>query len=272
MDQAAISFAAAMGQLEAAFTDPSGRSHPLPHRLPITARLERLMRDAVDLIRCDLVMEIGAHEAAFSCEMKAAHPDLEVIAVEANPRVVERYRKAVTARGIAYLNLAVDAAPGEVSLFIPEVIAGRDMPHVNRMASLKQVQNPNSVMTEITVEAVTLDSLTAEIPCSRACLWVDVEGAVDRIILGGSDTLRRTALFYCEVESGAVWKDQQLAGTIAAMMQAAGFTPVARDCQKWHQHNVLYVRHDLLATQGLANLTTAYCAEALALFALPAAG
>ena len=271
MGSSDLPFESILTDLERAFSDPATKTTPLSQRMPVTARLEEMLHGAIALIGPDLVVEIGAHEAGFSRAMKAAHPATPVIAIEANPRVFERYKKDVSACGVAYLNLAVDAAAGQVSLFIPEVIAGREMPHINRMASLKQVQNPNSVMTEIIVEAVTLDSLTVGIPCARACLWVDVEGAVDRIIQGGATTLRRTALFYCEVESGAVWKDQQLAGSIAAMMTAAGFSPIARDCQKWHQYNVLYARNDLLATPGLADLVLDYRAAALSLFATPAA-
>jgi hypothetical protein len=80
------SFAPLLSDLQAVFDDPATRSYPLSRRTPVTEALEHMLYEAIDLIKPDTFLEIGAYEAKFSRDMKAAYPNAEVLALEANPR------------------------------------------------------------------------------------------------------------------------------------------------------------------------------------------
>lgn len=258
-------FAQRMSQLSEAFDDPGMRQKPLNERAPITEALERDLYQLIDLTAADGFIEIGAYEAAFSQDMKKKYPTADVVAVEANPRVYATFSEKVTRSGVRYVAKAVGETPGMATFHIPEVIAGSRMPYAGRMGSLHQVGLRDSETTSVDVEVTTLDQLSEDVSGSRLCLWVDVEGALSQVLAGGSSTLQRTAVLYCETETSTVWKGQTLAKDVTAALRDKGFVPIARDCQKWFQHNLLCVRADLLDAP-IDALAQRFCDEALALF------
>lgn len=252
--------------LDRRFSDVSTKSLAVSERTPITTLLENLLNELIDEIKPDLFLEIGAHEASFSRKMKQNFKDVPVIAIEANPRVVEHYAERVKGEGIEYLNMAIGDSNGDVSLFIPEEIAGKKLPHVSRMASLNQLNQDNSRMTELKVAVKTLDQVTEGFNQTRACMWVDVEGAADKVFSSGSQTLGNTALIYCELENSAVWADQVLADGVSEMLESAGFVVVARDCQKWFQYNAIFLNKSFAANCRIEELIDEYCCSALRTF------
>lgn len=259
-------FPRSMATLGSAFDTVEKRKLPLSVRTPVTAALERLLYRVIEEARPDAFVEIGAYEAAFSRDMKTAYPDAEVLAVEANPRVFELFEGRAAAAGIGYVHKAVGEHPGVASFFIPEIVAGTRMPFAGRMGSLHQVAARDSELTEVQVEVTTLDALAEALPGESLCLWIDVEGAVDQVLRGGRRAVERAKILYCEVESAPFWKDQALADAVMAQATEAGFVPIARDCQKWFQYNVLFVKRELLEIPVYEQLVTRYVDEALALF------
>jgi FkbM family methyltransferase len=234
-----------MESLDLGFDSPDDRSKPLSEREPITSELERLLKRFICHIRPELFVEIGAYEASFSVEMKDKFPDVPVIAIEANPRVYEKFSRKLYGTGVDYLNLAIDKEGGFKSFYIPEKIAGNDMPFAGRMGSLREVGLRDSQTTQVTVISETLDSLLKDRVESNMCLWIDVEGAAERVISSAQKTLERTSIVYVELESSPVWKDQALDDEVSLFLKSSGFIPVARDCQKWFQKNVLFVSRSL---------------------------
>jgi len=198
-------------------------------RAEVTGLLEKTLYDIVGIVEPGMFVEVGAFDASFSCRMKARYPDARCLALEANPRVFERFRDEIQAKGVDYMLLAAAAESGNVDLYIPEVIAGNARPHVNRMASLNQIRAKNSTMVKTSVPAITLDKLLAPTSPERLCMWVDVEGAIDKVLEGAQRTLERTDVIYCEIEERQVWKDQVLAPAILTKLEMSGFVMVARD-------------------------------------------
>lgn len=73
-------------------------------------------------------------------------------------------------------------------------------------------------------------------------LWVDVEGAAERVLTGALQVLRRTLALFVECENFRFWRDGSTPGGIASLLFQAGFVPVARDREYGdHQFNVLFV-------------------------------
>ncbi len=218
---------------------------PRGDRAQVTAALEETLDQLVATLLPDLFLEVGAFEAAFSKRMKAAYPEIRAIALEANPRVYESFAKQASAAGVEYLHLAADARSGEARFFIPEVVAGQPKPKVSRMGSLNEIGIGGSEMTEVTVRAIALDELVASVSAERICMWIDVEGAADKVLSGAAKTLAKTAMIYCEIENRPMWKDGANAGEVIGHIRDAGFFMAARDFQTPLQFNALFLRNDL---------------------------
>jgi FkbM family methyltransferase len=222
----------------------ASRSSPVGRR--------RLQRRFVDYFRwlCGqvdpaVVLEIGAHEAAFSRWAREALPRARVQAFEANPHVHERYAAEVSAEGVDYLHLAIGPHTGEIELNLPLEIAGETRTLDSHMASLEVHRQTGDSVT-VTVPSARLDdqvSLTGE---ERAVAWVDVEGANEAVLRSGPAVLDRLDALHIEVERRPTWEGQWLDTDVAHHLAGHGLVPVARDLQKPQQYNVVYVRAELV--------------------------
>ena len=255
-----------MSRLTEAFDKIETRDKPLVERAPITASLEAYLEHVIATIMPDFFLEVGAFEASFSRMMKSRYPEALVYAIEANPRVHQHFREEVEASGVNYIHMAADSKEGEVTFFIPEVIAGNKMPYTGRMGSLHEVNLRASESSTVTVNALPIDDLIASVKSDSICMWLDVEGALKRVLDGASITLSRTSILYCELESSPVWKDQSLSPEIVNILANAGLFPIARDCQKWFQHNIIFIRSDLLDNEFLAASAKEYADKAIQIF------
>jgi len=242
-----------VSDLDLLFDDPATRAKPLAERQPITDMLEDLLERIIAVVEPDLFLEVGAFEAAFSRRMKKAYPTRTVIAMEANPRVHQNFRGELCDTGIEYLNLAASATKGDVDIFIPTVIAGKEMPRIGRMGSLLEVGLRDSTTEKVRVASERVDNVLASLIFERACLWVDVEGFADQVLSGAPDSLTKSSILYVELESSPVWQGQTLARDIIERLEEFGFVRAARDCQKWFQYNALFLKKDNLENHEIIN-------------------
>jgi FkbM family methyltransferase len=247
----AAGFRGIIHRLEATFGMDGASRLTRDQRAGVTSLLEAALDDVIDIVAPGMFLEVGAFDAAFSRRMKARYPDATCIALEANPRVFERFRAEVQVTGVDYVHVAAAAGSGKVGFFIPEVIAGHAQPHVSRMGSLNQISAKNSAMTEVTVPALAIDELLGNATDNRLCMWMDVEGAIDKVLDGAVRILQRTALIYCEIEERQIWEDQPLASDVIARLEAAGFILAARDFQTPVQFNALLIRADQLGADRI---------------------
>lgn len=231
-----------------ALRNVAGGKHP---RVDITAKLEETFDKLIGVCLPDFFVEVGAFEASFSRRMANLYPQSKVIAFEANPRVFNKFSSSFLETRVDYRFNAVSDSIGEVSIHIPEIVAGNEMPYENRMASLNEIDIDNSKTKVEFVPSVTLDSIISD-EFYHAAIWIDVEGAADKILDGARKTLSRTSLILCELENRSVWKDGANCNTIIKELKKEGFTPVLRDCQREFQFNVIFIRNSLLNIDSVA--------------------
>jgi len=251
---------------DAAFDDPAHRAISPKMRQPLTRAIESLFDDLIDLLGPETIVEVGAFEAAFALRAKSRHPDADVVALEANPRVHAHFADRLKDSGVDYRHLAAGTEARDATIHIPEVIANTAMPHVGRMGSLHVVGLRDSRTVAVIVPMLPLDEI---IPGARApiALWIDVEGAAAEVMDGAAATLAATDLLICEVESSPVWQGQTLDRAVRERLAQAGFILAARDCQKWFQYNAVFARPALLKRDGATERIDDYRREALDIWA-----
>ncbi len=206
----------------------------------------------------DLFLEVGAHDGQRAVRAKAEMPICRSIALEANPRIYERYSTAFdfAASGVTYRNLAAAGVIGEV-----EFHAQREQEGAPTGDSSLLPRKPNSTVAAresecMTIQAVTLDSLSTT--AKRVVAWVDVEGATGLVLDGSSKTLPKVKVLKVEVEEEEFWMGQQLAAKVLARLMLAGLTPIARDLGSPVQFNLLLVSDDVLGRKGVPRLIDNY--------------
>jgi FkbM family methyltransferase len=188
--------------------------------------------------------------------VRGTAPGSEVHAFEANPQIHAKHRERLQAQGVQYWNLAITDHVGDVVLYAPRTlsrayIGGEVVPasivegeDTGKTSLLRR--NEEATYAEFKVEATTLDAFAdAHLPDWRhraIFLWVDVEGAGDRVFAGGKRLLSRTRAIFLETEGFEFWKDQADCGAIVSQLLRAGFLPVARDREYGDkQFNILFV-------------------------------
>lgn len=200
-----------------------------------------LMRSA-DLTKC---IEIGAYEASFSRVCKNEFPDTKVIAYEANPYVYERFGDNLQKGGVDYRFACVAGENGKQTFTVPKDFRGSERNMDNQMASL--MTNIHTEENEtFDVDSVRLDDDIDLQDNDKLALWVDVEGATKYVFSGALKSLEKTPLIYIEVESRPIWDGQWLDTDVYQFLSARGFVPVARDSQRIHQFNYIYINSNLL--------------------------
>lgn len=146
------------------------------------------------MVRCaqtwpGVVLDIGANTGFYSLLTTAAHPQVEVIAFEPDPRVVARLTRNVAANDrqdvIEIKPLALSNAAGEAALYIPLQAHGL----VETSSSLQH----DFKTSHSGVERVAISTLDAEVPdtVDVELIKIDVEGHELEVLEGALQTLAR---------------------------------------------------------------------------------
>ena len=188
------------------------------------------------------IFEIGANEASFSSSIKN---DLEInaFAFEANPLVFARNSQRLIADGVIYLNKCISNNNGFKEFHVPLDDSGDEKDTMGSILKDSKSKSFNNYL----IQSVTLDDFVqqAAIDYSQSCIWIDVEGAADEIISGGSAVLSQASLVFIELEKIKRWEGQSLDVDIIKILSAHGLVPVFRDIQRPWQYNCLFVREDI---------------------------
>jgi FkbM family methyltransferase len=133
------------------------------------------------LINPDISIEIGAHDADFSKEMKSFGVD--IFAFEASPYVYNRFKNDM--EEINYINKAVsdknENIKFEIQMDVDPSIAGNN--------SIKN-RNEKKDYSYIEIESVSVDEYFKDINFSNGALWIDVEGASREVLFGAKERLK----------------------------------------------------------------------------------
>ncbi len=205
--------------------------------------LDDLFFELVTIAQPDLFIEAGAFEASTSLHVAETIPGCDVIAFEANP---ENHRHFTAAedyerRGVTYLNLALTDTPGPITFYVESKEGSAVVGYSSTLARTQDVEGPAK---PITVEGVRIDDRTPE--AERVAMWVDVEGATDKVLAGATKRLGACEVLKVEVEEAEFWEGQALSIDILSQLLAAGMMPVARDIETASQYNVLFASPRLL--------------------------
>jgi len=205
--------------------------------------------DLVTAIKPELVAEIGAFDASFSRDIKRRLPNTHAIAFEANPYNYEAFAPDAAAAGVEYVHAAVSDAVGSVTFNIIASYGDQKFTRVKGVDSLLQRTAAGVTYEQVTVPATTADVVLghSRFATGSVCLWIDVEGAVEKVLRGATQTLHKAKSIMVEVEDYAQWEGQWLSANVDAMLAEYGFSPIARDFEYEHQYNVVYVTADVMS-------------------------
>jgi FkbM family methyltransferase len=239
-------------QLPKLFERPKIRTTPdaSPQRLAVSAQLRTAFFDIVTALRPDLCVEVGAFEATFSRAIKIQLPQARVVAFEANPHLFEYYRDQCTRDNVEveYLWTAISDSVGELDFLIPTSIGGRPKRLDNSMGSLMFHQLPPAENATVRVPATSLDVFFGPPGEARSVAWIDVEGAVAKVIDGGTQFFKNTLAVFCEVETRQTWSGQLVDAQLFERFLDFDLVPVLRDCERSWQYNVILLRQDAVGT------------------------
>jgi len=225
-------------------------------------RLTSLLWDVLGRLRPTVFFDIGAFDGACAVAAKQRFPRLLVYSFEANPEIFALNKANVSAAGVTYLNRAVSDSVGSVKMYAPRtlsryydkgvVLPGQiNEPKTTGKTSLL-LRNEDAVYEEFNVDATTLDAFLVDegfdVAEQRMVLWIDVEGAADKVLQGAEKALASSVAVLIEVENFEFWKEQKDSAYITRELIAKGFVPVARDREYGdHQFNILFVKAALIS-------------------------
>ncbi len=220
-------------------------------------RLTSLLWDVLEPLRPTVFFDIGAFDGVIAVAAKQRFPRLLVYSFEANPEIFALHNSTVSAAGVTYRNRALSDSVGSVKMYAPRtlsryydkgvVLPGQiNEPKTTGKTSLL-LRNEDAVYQEFSVDATTLDAFLVEegfdVAEQRMVLWIDVEGAADKVLRGAEKALASSVAVLIEVENFEFWKEQKDSAYITRELIAKGFVPVARDREYGdHQFNILFVK------------------------------
>ncbi|MBS0564813.1 MAG: FkbM family methyltransferase [Proteobacteria bacterium] len=212
--------------------------------------LQQLFYGLQKVLKPQAVLEIGAYRAEFSVRM--ARAGIEAHAFEANPYNHGKFADEIAATGypVRYQNCAMSDRDGEVSFEIKRRVNGVEVSPGARNNSLMR-RAPD--FGEVEYETVTVPSVRLATYLARHGLagrtfsaWIDVEGALGRVMAGFGGALANCLSLIVEVEEIPYWDGQMLYAQAMAAFRGEGFLPVARDFESRFQHNIVFLRAPLL--------------------------
>lgn len=228
-------------------------------RMASVEALEGLFFELVSKFAPPVFIEAGAKDPLVSRRVRRLlGAGASVVAFEANPYTFERFTKKQdhAALGVDYRNIALATHPGEVTFNVRRREDG--VPHADGQGSLLKHESYEPGHIEVSVNATTLDHVLDEFNFAEFLLWVDVEGALREVLSGATSALEHAQAIFIEVEDQQVWGGQWLAPRVQEFLLEAGLVPVARDFQSDYQHNLVFVRMDLLDSPHLISAMRNY--------------
>lgn len=212
--------------------------------LETNALHEKMFMDFVcRIIKPDLFLEIGAHEAAASKRVASNLPDCKCYAFEADPSVYQKFQTENVQGNVIdnfqYVNMAISDHVGMVG-FQKQVRDGGPESEVFLNNSLLKKGN-HIAYNEVSVHASTVDEFCKEISFDSAVLRIDVEGVSHQVLSGARETLKKCAAIYAEVEDYEIWQNQKTVFEVYSLMDECGFVPISRDFETPGQFNLLFL-------------------------------
>ncbi|MCO8031127.1 FkbM family methyltransferase [Brevundimonas diminuta] len=196
-----------------------------------------------------IVCDIGSYNGDEAARFRRILPEAHIFAFEGSIDNVERFmRPREDLQYVNIENVAVSDRDGEEVFHILE--ANPEGVDWRRMANSLNVRTDELPSREVRVRSVSLDSyFAAEIEAQDTfALWIDVEGALDKVLKGAEKVLSRAVVVKAEVERAEFWKQQKLVDEIVDLMEAGGFILIGDTFVEGAsaQSDALFLRRDWL--------------------------
>lgn len=189
---------------------------------------DETMRKVLDGIaiatRPDVICDIGCFNGDEIARFRKIVPTANCHAFEANVRNINNYiNKRDDMSGVVVNNVAVADYDGTISFNV--LHAEGEQEDWRRAAGSLNERTDGIDGRKIVVPCTRLDShFEAQLAAnSTFLLWIDVEGALDKVIAGGPRVLARTIALRAEVERHQFWQNQKLAAETILMIENLGF-------------------------------------------------
>lgn len=201
------------------------------------AALREAFLHLVDVLGPRIVCDIGALDGSLSLAVRDRTEDCEIVAFEANPETHARHAARLTARGIAYHHMAIADRDGRLTIHAPR---GRPEGKASLLLRREDVPYDDHAVPARSLDSLFRKRLGPDGP--GFFLWIDVEGAAERVLAGAHGVLRQTLAILVECETFPFWHEGGSASGVAETLLKAGFVPLARDREYGDkQFNVLFV-------------------------------
>jgi FkbM family methyltransferase len=208
----------------------------------VRARFLKALLKIVEIQKPAIVVEIGAHEASFSKEVKHLLPSAQVIAFEANPEVFNKFEQRVAAVGVDYRHACVATHDGYQTFHAPLSNKGNKWLKAGSMLGGIHGSKTESYQ----VPACRLDTVLGSMADNPSVIWIDVEGAIAQVLGGANKTLKNCRALYVELETQRWWDGQMIASEAVELLINSGLYPVLQDFQKDGQANYLFLSEDMI--------------------------
>lgn len=215
---------------------------------------DALLREIFDnfckMYQPSYICDIGAFNGDESFRFAAAMPDSTVVAFEASPRNYKQFyldsNRFADVPNFHVLHRAIADYNGEITFNVLDAGESSDW---RRAANSILSRTDGVASTAVTVPCSTLDACFGAnvIKRNTFALWIDVEGALDKVLAGATEVLKRTLFLRAEVEWKELWAGQVLAPQLKELISAYGFDLVGDSyvSSAFDQSDVLFVNRRL---------------------------
>ncbi len=218
---------------------------------------DKYLRDLFDRLllafKPDTLCDVGAFNGEETFRFAELMPEANIFAFEASDLNYSQFwvgnERLKRYTNVKIINQAITDYTGTVDF---NVLDAEDTAADWRRASnsLVETRADGLKSRKITVPCTTLDDFFAPLAIDDRTfmLWIDVEGALDRVLDGATSVLERTIGMRVEVEWKELWANQKLAPELKSRLEAHGFFVVGDTYlpNGYDQSDVLLLRKDAL--------------------------
>lgn len=216
--------------------------------------LRQLFDNLCTTFKPSIVCDVGAFNGDESWRFSALLPKSNIIAFEGSPQNYQQFyienERFKCLPNFRINHLVVTDYVGEISFNV--LNSDNDFVDWRRGANSVMERVDDVTSTQVTVPCVTLDSYfgVPTVEANTFAMWLDVEGALDRVLAGAHEVLKKTLFLRAEVEWKELWRGQKLAPELKATIEGFGFQLLGDSFIEngYDQSDVVFLNRRLLET------------------------
>lgn len=170
------------------------------------------------------IMDVGANEGQFSDKIRALFPDTVIYAFEPLPGIANKLKGNFKNDNKFFVyNLGLGEEKGEMEMFENEYSPSSSFLH--SAPSLTANFEDAAQTQRVTVSTDRLDDVFGEKHFELPLLVkIDVQGAEDKVIVGGINTLSKAQMIICELSFSELYLGQPLFSDLYEQFRELGFS------------------------------------------------